>query len=342
MSDTEIQLLLEKFWNGTASACETEQLLRILNDDGTEIERHMLAEFDPSNITEPNIATKQREDLLKGIHEKISEEPGLHNVKWLNGRNILFRWAAVALIAIGCTVFWQFFDNRGSSKEMNTALVTERMDTIFNQDAVKQLVLLPDQSKVLLSPGSRITFEHGFRKRHIALTGGATFDVAHDANRIFTVSTGEVLTTDIGTVFEIDGTNREEVLVKLIEGKIKVGQIANSQLGLEDQFLHPGESIRVDISSGKMHLKKPATIKRHTNQAVSKRLVFDKTPLDVVFKEIENRFQVELVFKSDDLVNLSFSGSVELNDSLPEILDIICYMNNLTCSQKENIYTIRR
>ena len=64
---------------------------------------------------------------------------------------------------------------------------------------------LPDGTRVVLGPGSRIDTADGYarRTRAVTLRGEGYFDVVHDDARPFVVRTGQALLRDVGTRFTV-------------------------------------------------------------------------------------------------------------------------------------------
>jgi transmembrane sensor len=114
----------------------------------------------------------------------------------------------------------------------------------------KLTVFLADGSQIILNAGSRISFTKPFHpdRRIIALEGEAFFKVAKDSLRPFQVISGELITTALGTSFNIAAYPKDDRLqVSLISGKVKVDyqQVAEKQES-EAYYLVPGEQVAYD------------------------------------------------------------------------------------------------
>ncbi|WP_162916888.1 FecR family protein [Dongia deserti] len=106
-------------------------------------------------------------------------------------------------------------------------------------------VPLPDGSVVHLAPDSAIDVDYAPGRRHIRLiAGGAFFEVQPDAVRPFTVATGVVETTVLGTAFDVR-LDDEGVAVAVRHGSVRV----ESAAGLRAQ-LGPGDWVRARASGG--------------------------------------------------------------------------------------------
>jgi transmembrane sensor len=94
---------------------------------------------------------------------------------------------------------------------------------------------LADGSRVVLSPGGRLTtrFTHGARDVTLA-QGDGFFEVTHDARRPFAVAASGRTLTVLGTRFNVAGGDR--LTVSLVEGSLRV-----SQPGAPAVLLVPGQ-----------------------------------------------------------------------------------------------------
>jgi transmembrane sensor len=96
--------------------------------------------------------------------------------------------------------------------------------TIANPSGKIQMVLLPDSSKVWLNAATTLKYNQSFSKnRNLELNGEAYFQVTHDGLHPFSIKAGEVITTVLGTSFNIkayDGENKTTVSVT--GGSVKI------------------------------------------------------------------------------------------------------------------------
>lgn len=94
---------------------------------------------------------------------------------------------------------------------------------------------LADGSRVVLSPGGRMSTRFTLGARQVTLEAGdGFFDVAHDAGRPFAVAASGRTLTVLGTRFNVAGGQR--LTVSLVQGSLRV-----DQPGAPSVLLHPGE-----------------------------------------------------------------------------------------------------
>ena len=332
MDEQYIKVLITKFWDGTASNEECVTLLKFLES----------AEFDSKiveNLVQPapsitDLTIESKEAIFQRIESEISKNINSNHLRPHGAlHHKLYKYAAVIAILFTSFITFEILKN-DRPDNIQKSVATIKMDTVSNKTKDIQSISLPDSSTVLLYPNSSICFESSFRNRNITLNGKALFRVIHNNKSIFSVKTGNIITTDIGTEFEIDALEKRKVSVHLLSGKIKVGEVPNSKLGMEDQYLNRGETLRINVVSGEFTLIKPPSLHKIDKDNSVKRLVFNKTPLKMVFIELERKYNTRITFNSSGLSKLTFTGNIEPQDSLEDILNTICFLNNLKCLSK--------
>lgn len=111
-------------------------------------------------------------------------------------------------------------------------------------------VRLADDSEITLAPKAAISITVNASERSVhLLQGEALFNVHHDPKRLFRVTTGDAVITDIGTTFDVR-TDGAATVVAVREGSVRV--IARHS-DIADRDLHAGEWERVsgaDSTSG--------------------------------------------------------------------------------------------
>jgi ferric-dicitrate binding protein FerR (iron transport regulator) len=86
----------------------------------------------------------------------------------------------------------------------------------------RQLINLPDGSKVVLNANSKLEYPPGFSNntREVYLDGEAYFDIAHDPGKPFIVHTGSISTRVLGTAFNINAY-RSQQFVEVTVTRVK-------------------------------------------------------------------------------------------------------------------------
>ncbi len=145
------------------------------------------------------------------------------------------RIAAVLVLVAGAALLWRALSNRGGPWQTQFATGT----------GMRQEVRLPDGSRVVLGPASRLAVARGYGKpaRSVELHGQAYFEVTHDDAHEFSVSTPAARVTDVGTTFSVatDAAAGTRVIVTS-------GAVAVTPSGRAATLLHAGD--RAAVVSG--------------------------------------------------------------------------------------------
>ena len=195
----------------------------------------------------------------------------------------------------------------------------------WSTPVVEQLnVALPDGSEAILNAGTSLSYSSSplSNKRILNLDGEAFFDVKTGDPFIVNTTLGTVEV--LGTRFNVKG--RKEVFeVYCVEGKVAVNHQGQEYLLTAGQGIHP------------MNQNKPY---RHTTQTPSWTQgvsLFQNSPLDQVFDEVERQFDVNI--KHADLSNRRYSGRFS-HDNLDYTLTIICSAMNLSYNFEDEKHVI--
>ncbi|MAT38765.1 MAG: hypothetical protein CL946_04095 [Ectothiorhodospiraceae bacterium] len=189
-----------------------------------------------------------------------------------------------------------------------------------NPRGQKSTIMLPDGTKVTLNAESTISYLSGFSKteRRVQLTGEAFFEVVKDKTKPFTVETRNLLTTALGTSFNVDAYPDHEEEVTLLTGKVK---ISNSRDINQSETLLPGNkatfrdgSLEKIIESSLDHVKWKDGI-----------IVFQSTPFEEGILELERWYGVTIEVRDlPDDPDMTFTARFE-NDNLANVLKTLGY-----------------
>jgi len=184
--------------------------------------------------------------------------------------------------------------------------------TYRTQDA-SQTIALEDGSQIILAPNSDLRIE-GKAQDHMALSGGAWFDIRHDPGRSLAIAAGPVRISDIGTRFDVQ-VNGEDVRVAVADGKVAVASQELSQ----PVELDAGRQLHFD------NVAKRAVTSAIKTDAVGAwregRLTYAATPLALVSADLSRYAGVELTVPTE-LKDRQFSGTLAIGDGKTAIRDL--------------------
>jgi transmembrane sensor len=226
----------------------------------------------------------------------------------------------------------------------------DKWQVISNHSDTFSKIILQDQSVVKLYAHSELRIKEtpDPYRRDVFLQGTAYFTVTKDTTRPFTVYTSSVATTALGTAFTIKADiGDREVLVKLHEGKVVVRRVDTTLAGLQkDIYLLPGDQLLVS-ATGKVSLehlskkRKTTSIKKNSPVHIDA-LSFNNTPLADVLGRLSQKFKIEIRYDAEELKAIFITASFTDRDSLPQILDIICVLNNLRLQNSDGVFAVSR
>jgi transmembrane sensor len=370
-NNLEKRELVGKFFRNECTAEEAETVVQWLAEDPALLSS-FLPEEEWQQPNQNHLSIQIESEIWQQIqHLKNSSEVGVAPALWSKvskgnrfGRSskVILRWAAAAAVLVFMVgIWWQNSNKQGNG----TGLIVEKkssvsvdMDTLTNSAERVLVHYLPDGSKVSLYANARIIFPHAFQQnRSLILEGRAQFDVAKDSLHPFSVRSGKISTTALGTVFMVDARASDQVNVQLFEGRVVINSLVNT-LQFAATYLEAGEQCMVDLlrsmtkvskipnRMSAMALVQPKYRERtYSDESSTADLVFEKETLTNTFKRLEKIFGTTIAF--DDVLlkegNL-FTGKFEAGDSLLLILNIIASMNDLevnmqSTSEKTNTAT---
>lgn len=194
---------------------------------------------------------------------------------------------------------------------------------------------LPDGSRVFLNEGAEICYPEGFQKeRSIELEGEAFFEVMSDPVNPFTVRSGKVVVSVLGTAFNVkkaDGPEDVEVYVE--RGKVRVTMDDSGEfLTLESgEMAHAGNQL---IQSA--GLSDPNYISWKT-----KDFKFVDEELTMVLKELEESYHVSIEAEDVVLDDMRITTTYS-EQSIDAILETIGAAFGLSVSKKEDQYYLKK
>jgi ferric-dicitrate binding protein FerR (iron transport regulator) len=346
----DAQHLIQKFWAGTATAADKQQLAALFGPDEDTWHERLEREFAafPADAAGPLSEEQSARVWARLRWHLAAEETAVAPARragWL-------RWAVAAavLLAVGLAVLRVAYRPASPAplaQATRPAAPTPELVRRTNSGRVPLRLPLPDGSVVTLQPGSAVAYYPPFAqgRRDISLRGTALFAVAKDAAHPFTVLANGFTTTALGTRFRVQAATSQEVAVRLLEGKVVVRATATSHLTMREQFLTPGQELTINTRTRQVRLRNFGPAPRPTPPLaveIPTGLSFEKDDLATVFAQVGARYHVRVAYDTAAVRGLSFTGEFTATDALPVVLRAVCAANNLTFIQTPSQVTIRK
>lgn len=349
MTKEEIEKLAEKIVSGTAT---TEEI----------IQYNSMCDFVESIGREAiEISAVEQEELGKAVKRNIFHKAGIRKVYRLNW----VRWTAVAASVLLVVVLGRmvFFDQKATAPlARNAGKRTDSLAFVWhhevNTTAKEKRIQLPDGSLITLAKNSEIIYREPFAvQRNVALSGKADFKVRHDQARLFTVASGDLVTTDLGTEFTVSAFSTHRISVRLYDGKVvvKAADKTNKWMN-KDVYLLPGQEL-VYSSGTAAKVRTFETGNASSKQTVARErprdnplipsddgswFMFNNQSLDQVFDQLAALYNVRIIYNKKDVQKIYFTSKYDQYVPLETILKQICTPNRLTITRQDAAFIISR
>lgn len=198
---------------------------------------------------------------------------------------------------------------------------------------------LPDGSVVHLNGSTTLKYDASLQhnpQREVYLSGEAYFEVAKNTEKPFIVHAEKVSIKVLGTVFNVSSyPENPDIQVSLLEGSVKVAADSEAK---KEIILTPNEQAIYNKANGRLSMRKTdATLQASW---ITGRMVFVNERLSDILKRIEKKHDVHILVQSPKINKEFFSGSIDLDLTLDEILSYIDVDNKFAWKKKGKIITI--
>jgi transmembrane sensor len=176
---------------------------------------------------------------------------------------------------------------------------------------------LPDGSRVWLNAASSITYPSAFTgtTRNVQLDGEAYFEVTHDGDRPFTVSTGSTQVKVLGTEFNLMAYGDEGTVdATLVNGSIKVSK------GIKSKVIRPGEQVSLPDGSRELNIVHPDMEKVLAWK--DGEFSFEGTDIKVIMRQIARWYDVDVAYQGD-VSQISLLGVISRKENANQLLEIL-------------------
>jgi transmembrane sensor len=184
-------------------------------------------------------------------------------------------------------------------------------------------IILPDGSQLTLNTNSRVRYDFSKNERALYLEQGEVHvQVAHNKQRPFNAYAGGRFVQAVGTAFNLEITEDQQVELIVTEGKVLVGAHSgklpvksNSVAKAEkpQQLLRAGQQILLGDAREESNMLEPAEIDVKLSWQKGN-LIFRGESLESAIAEIERYTTVEFVIVDEDLKQVRVAGLFKAGD----------------------------
>ncbi|KAB1067730.1 FecR family protein [Tamlana haliotis] len=257
---------------------------------------------------------------------------------------------AVLTLADGTTVLldstnvYQGKNVKGNGKEVIYEIAEQNIDELeFNYLTVPRggqyHVKLSDGTEVWLNSESQLKYPVSFIRgnpREVELVyGEAYFEVSKSSKHngdAFTLKTNAQSLTVLGTIFNVKAYKDEtEIITTLVEGSVSVSNTIN------EVILKPKQQSKLTQANNDFEI---ATVEVEDYISWHRGVFsFANKPLKDIMKVLSRWYDVGILIANEDMENIAFTGVLNKQQSIENILEIIKSTNNMNY-KIENEYII--
>jgi len=310
MNKEECIILFERYILNTATAEEVKQLSHWIKHN-TDVSGWLESQILNSSTEMDRNIQMQMLNNIKSEINKSTHPPVLIN-SGKSVRNQFRLWLRVAAMLI-----LPLLTAAGVYMYMTANHVSEPLIVSVDKGQ-KASIILPDGSKAWLNSLSKLTYKSDYNteKRILELDGEAYFEVAHNPDKPFIVQSKDFSVEALGTAFGVKAYSEDIVISSiLMRGKVMVTTPGGTSI------LKPNERIVFDRKSLKANKSKVTNAVDFTGW-IHNELRFENESLVEIAKSIQRIYNVEIIFSTERLKNLRYTGTVQ-NNSLESLLNII-------------------
>lgn len=280
-------------------------------------------------VTAATVYLVNNYNVEKDTVARVSKPAPVEPVIKPAGKKAILTLANGKSVAIGCGSK-DSFSNSGLGvsnvyKKGNGALVYEKPDHRAHQTEEYNMlatprggefqIVLSDGTKVRLNAGSSLRYPVAFqgRERKVYLEGEAYFEVARKSDHPFIVSVGKSEVQVLGTHFNIKAYTEEPIRTTLAEGSIRVVK------GKVSRLLRPGEQAVIRNEASVIDVRK---VDVKAMMAWKNNLFyFNHSNIEDIMDELARWYDVEVIYKTNSLKKLNFSGVMSRYSDIGAILE---------------------
>lgn len=325
MTETTIRLLFQKYLKDECSKAELLTFNRFLADhDNGPFVKRLLEEY--AEIVQDKNTDGVSDEQIERLYDRIKDgiDQIEHPKRPRERRHLHFTLLKVAAVIVFCVgIFWLFYQVNLPDGNITLTEYTTRKGQ-------KSRITLSDGSVVHLNADSKLTFPERFNgsTREVILEGEAFFEVTRKENMPFIVRTGDITTTVLGTTFNINTYQQDNLSVAVATGKVLVTRKSNElALNASDSLLLiPNQIAHYDPTSGQLERK--TTDIRHLIAWKDKVLVFQDKNLDQAIEILERWYGTEIT-AVNGLEDCFVSGEFNKSPSLQTVLEALKFVHKI-------------
>lgn len=254
------------------------------------------------------------------------------------------RWAAAAAV-ISLVLWWQSGNFTLAPFSGTNGQAAQNPDdaewtTVRNTTGQALVVLLPDNSSVVLATNSQLRFrkETSHPLREVYLQGDGFFEVTKDPGKPFIVYTASLTTKVLGTSFQVHSSDQDKTAFV----KVKTGKVTVTPVNAPDKTVVLTVNEELELGATTEQGVKSADFLSDENPSalIARQFSYDYTAVPDVFDQLEASYHMPIQYDRSLLGHCTFTGKL---DGVPflEKIQLICLAIESTYEVVDNKVVIQ-
>jgi len=301
MEEQDLISLIRKFLAGEASDSEK----KILND--------WYLQQNEKDVVWDAVSAEEEKEVQARMLKHINKHVKASRPRIVSFNKGFIRRAAAVIIGFMLLLGgYTYFTKGNKSAKVLSAAIIAPVKFLENK-----YVVLPDSSVVVLHSGSKIQYTFNGKKRQLSLIGEAYFDIKHKADQPFEIHTGRVITTVLGTAFNIKAYPDQDVTVSVTRGKVSVQDGSKKMLAI----LLPNQQVSYNEIAKSTRLK--TVVSKEVIGWAKSDMQLTDMPFEQVIERLDRRYNVKIEFKNPELAKCLITGRFNGTESLDQVLQVV-------------------
>jgi len=251
------------------------------------------------------------DDAWNRTYMRLAGTRQSHRVQWLR---IAAIWAVPILLLGASFWFWQ------QGRDQHNGYEDVRFMHKFTAYGERELITLPDSSKVWLNGGSTLIYPSRFaaKERNVCLSGEAYFDITKNAKQPFIVDVNQVRLKVLGTTFNLYAYPSDPKITATLEsGSVQIDVEKKDK----SYILSPDDQLTYDSTTGEVTITSVNTKDYLSWRSGS--LYFNDTKFGVAIEQLERRYDVTIHLMNSKYSEQKIRAHFGPDDSIDKVMDIL-------------------
>lgn len=322
MTADRLRFLFNRYVSQTLSESERQEFFELVSDAESDENLKRLIDQLWKSLPEENVHIAVSEEIYRNVVGKSGQKEKQTVLDKFPFLKVAAAIGFVAMTSLGIYLY--------SASTVDQPTASSELIKTNDRDS---FVRLPDGSTVVLNEKSSLTFPNSFEgssTREVYLEGEAFFDIKHNPSKPFIVRSGNVVTTVLGTAFNIKAfPSDQEVVVTVTRGKVEVSA-DKKVLGVisRDQ--------QITVNKNAVATSQQVVNSQETIAWMERDIFFDDVTMEQAMLELENRFDVKINLLNDQIKDCRFTATFVKGEDIEQILLVICEFNKVSFQRKNS------